>query len=57
MDQQEAMPHNVTASNGSFASATLSQGGSFTETFDETGTFTYYCGLHPSMRGEIVVVE
>jgi plastocyanin len=55
--QQDQMPHNVTASNGSFGSDTLTGGGSFTKTFDEAGTFSYYCGLHPSMRGEVVVVE
>ena len=55
--QKDQMPHNVTASNGSFGSETLTGGGSFTKTFDEAGTYSYYCGLHPSMRGEVVVVE
>lgn len=55
--QQDSMPHNVTASNGSFGSDTLSNGGTFSKTFDKAGTYNYYCGLHPSMRGEVVVVD
>lgn len=29
----------------------------FTRTFDEPGTYAYFCDLHPSMTGEIVVSE
>ena len=52
-----AMPHTVTASNGSFGSPQLSNGASWSRTFDETGTFGYYCSLHPGMRGTVVVVD
>ena len=30
-------------------------GSSFSFTFDETGTFKYFCEIHPSMTGSIVV--
>lgn len=30
-------------------------GSSFEFTFDETGTFAYFCEIHPSMTGSIVV--
>jgi amicyanin len=55
--QAEQMPHTVTASDGSFTSETLSNGQTFSMTFDEAGTVKYYCSLHPGMRGEVVVVE
>lgn len=55
--QSESMPHKVTANNGGFGSDTLAEGETYTRTFDEAGTFGYYCGLHPSMRGEVVVVD
>lgn len=54
---QGGMPHTVTAVDGSFDSGRLSAGGQFSHTFDQPGTFAYYCTLHPSMRGEVVVVE
>ncbi|MGB5764262.1 MAG: cupredoxin family copper-binding protein [Sedimenticolaceae bacterium] len=55
--QGEAMPHKVTANNGGFGSDALTKGETYAQKFDEAGTFGYYCGLHPSMRGEIVVVD
>ena len=55
--QAESMPHTVTASDGSFGSERLSAGDAFTRTFDQAGRYLYYCSLHPSMRGEIVVVD
>ena len=55
--QNDRMPHNVIASNGAFGSDTLTGGQQFSKTFDEAGTYGYYCSLHPSMRGEVVVVE
>lgn len=54
---EDGMPHTVTAVDGSFDSGRLSAGGQFSHTFDQPGTFAYYCTLHPSMRGEVVVVE
>jgi plastocyanin len=32
------------------------QGDSFTFTYDEPGTYPYYCDIHKGMNGEIVVV-
>jgi plastocyanin len=53
----EGMPHTVTANDGSFGSGRLTQGDSYSRTFEQTGTFGYYCSLHPMMRGEVVVVD
>lgn len=55
--QVEPMPHKVTANNGGFGSDTLTESETYAMKFDEAGTFGYYCGLHPSMRGEVVVVD
>jgi len=49
------MPHSVKANDGDFGSSVMSSGQSFSQTFDEPGTYSYYCSLHPSMRGKIVV--
>jgi plastocyanin len=43
--------------NGIFDSGIISAGGTFTNQFDEDGTFDYYCIAHPWMTGKIVVEE
>jgi amicyanin len=51
-----AMPHTVSGSeHGELSSARLSQGSMFSHTFDKSGTYTYYCALHPSMTGTVIV--
>jgi plastocyanin len=45
-------PHTVTASDGSFDSGTLESGASFSQTFSQPGTFSYYCRFHGSPSGE-----
>lgn len=39
----------------SFESGSLGQGDSYSHTFTEKGSFTYHCGVHPSMTGQIIV--
>lgn len=52
----EAMPHTITSRNsGLLASERLGRGSIFTHTFKQPGTYTYYCSLHPSMTGTVVV--
>lgn len=42
--------------DGTFASGDIAKGDSFQQTFDEPGTYQYFCSLHPAtMRGEIRV--
>ena len=50
-----AHPHTVTADNGSFDSGTLQPGQSFSWTFQNPGTATYHCSIHPMMRGSVSV--
>jgi len=33
----------------------LNKGDAWSYTFDRTGTFDYICGIHPYMKGQIVV--
>jgi plastocyanin len=39
----------------SFNSGNMSQGGTFSHTFDKIGSFTYICGNHTYMSGTIIV--
>ena len=48
-------PHTVTASSGVFDSGILSRGATFSRTFTNAGTFSYFCTLHPDMKGTILV--
>jgi plastocyanin len=36
-------------------SAILKNGTSYSKTFDKTGTFDYECGIHPYMKGKVMV--
>lgn len=54
--QSTSMPHTVTANDGSFDSPTLGQNREFSVTFDEPGSYSYFCKLHPSMTGEVEVL-
>lgn len=56
---QDGVPHTVTA--GSSGAATddfdeaLDAGDSAEITFDEAGTYDYFCAIHPTMTGQVVV--
>lgn len=45
--------HNI--KSDSFNSPMLSKGQTFEFKFDNKGTYEYSCGVHPSMKGEIIV--
>jgi plastocyanin len=47
--------HTVTAQDDNWSSLSLTQGMTYTQTFTQTGVFDYYCAIHPSMTGTIVV--
>jgi plastocyanin len=51
----DSAPHTVTAEGGAFQSGRLNQGDTFSFTFDEPGTYTYYCEFHPNMSGTVIV--
>ncbi|MBT8128337.1 MAG: hypothetical protein KJP15_12700, partial [Gammaproteobacteria bacterium] len=50
------MPHTVTGrTKGSLSSEQMGRGSIFSHSFNEPGTYEYYCALHPSMTGTVVV--
>jgi plastocyanin len=51
----DTINHQVVANGGSFASAILGPGQTYTHAFHGGGTFHYHDGLHPSLTGTVVV--
>jgi plastocyanin len=51
--QEDNVTHTVTGTG--FDSGDLSQGKTFSYTFNEVGIFNYGCLYHPSMSGKIIV--
>lgn len=49
--------HTVTGTGTNFGSETLNQGDSYEFLFTEEGNFEYYCSIHPSMKGTVIVTE
>lgn len=49
--------HTITSSSGpgKFQSPGLDTGETFAFTFDEPGTYRYFCSVHPYMRGTVIV--
>ncbi len=56
----DSSPHTVTSSSSSnesnFDSDVLRRGEAFSFTFDKEGQYPYFCTLHPSMVGTVVVL-
>ncbi len=48
-------PHTVRSDAGLFASAALDTGETFRFRFDKSGTYHFFCSIHPKMTGTIVV--
>jgi plastocyanin len=44
-----------TINSATFNSGNLAQGQTFKQTFTVAGTYSYSCGIHPSMQGTIIV--
>ena len=48
--------HTIVAANDAFPeSPNMGDGATYSFTFTEPGTYPYICGIHPQMRGTIVV--
>lgn len=52
---QDDIPHSIVLTDGAARSKPMDTDGSFTFKFDKAGNFAYVCGLHPFMKGQIVV--
>lgn len=53
--QSDTAPHTVTENGNVFDSGRLTQGQTFSYTFNVAGTFEYHCSIHPSMKGKVIV--
>lgn len=54
----DAAAHTVTSAEGAalaFDSDDLAEGDEFVQRFDEPGTYDYFCVIHPTMKGTVVV--
>jgi len=49
------IPHNVVGATIKFRSKPLDTNESFAFVFDRPGEIVYFCGLHPQMKGKVVV--
>lgn len=52
---KDGFAHTVTAKDKSYDSGNLDEGQSFEHTYDEPGTYEYFCAIHNSMTGSVVV--
>ncbi len=53
----DGFAHSVVAEDGTFHSDSLGTGESFSNTFNDAGTFNYVCGIHASMTGTVIVTD
>ena len=62
-NNQDAVPHTITSGiplegpDVIFDSNLIQAGNTFLQTFDEPGSFPYFCMVHPWMTGIVVVTE
>ena len=52
---EDDIPHTIASSARLFKSKALDTDDSFSFTFQEAGSYEYFCSLHPHMTGKIVV--
>ncbi len=52
---QDDIPHSIVLTALGVRSKVLDTDKAFSYQFDKTGTFSYICGLHPFMHGQVVV--
>jgi amicyanin len=52
---RDDVPHAVVSTSKKFASRVLDTDERFSVTFRESGTYEYYCSVHPHMTGKIIV--
>ncbi len=55
---KDSIQHTVTGDeSGNMDSETLSNGDTYTFTFDTVGTFGYHCNFHSGLTGKVIVTE
>lgn len=51
----DPVPHTVTSDTGAFDSGVMNNGQTFGFTCATAGSYSYFCDLHPTMIGTVVV--
>jgi plastocyanin len=54
-ENNDDIPHTVVETQGKFHSPALDTEDKYAFTFNVPGTYEYFCGLHPHMKGKVVV--
>jgi plastocyanin len=49
------IPHSIVCPALGLKSSVLDTDQSFSRRFDQPGSFDYFCGIHPHMKGKLVV--
>jgi plastocyanin len=52
---QDDVPHTVVSTNQKFRSKALDTDDQFSFTFNDSGTYAYFCSVHPMMTGKVIV--
>jgi amicyanin len=53
---RDDVPHNVVSTDGKdIKSPVLDTDQKFTHTFTQAGAYAYYCSIHPTMTGKVIV--
>ena len=52
---EDSAAHTVESGEGTLTSDNLEQGDTVTFSFDKPGRIDYVCGIHPSMKGSVIV--
>ncbi|HEY6269636.1 MAG TPA: cupredoxin family copper-binding protein [Candidatus Acidoferrum sp.] len=52
---RDDIPHTVVSTDKVFKSKVLDTDEKFSYTFAQTGSFPYFCSIHPKMTGKVVV--
>ena len=51
----DPVSHTVTSDDGKFSSGVIAGAKTFSYTFNATGSYAYYCTIHPYMKAEVIV--
>ena len=52
---KDDIPHVIASTDGTFKSKALDTDAQYSYTFTKSGTYKYYCSIHPKMTGTVVV--
>jgi plastocyanin len=55
-ENHDSTVHSLVGVGGFFRSKPMDTDDKFSFTFDKPGEYSYFCGLHPYMKGKVVVV-